>query len=237
MDEHIAVTLTANAGVLMRFPCGAGCAVDALHDEKQRGWSTVTPEMLPRIWSAFGPEGPGLVMATHSHPDHFSPRLWAEARKMWPGAVLVSPEGEEGALRPQGELFSFEAGGFSVEARRLPHEGREYAGVPHYGYLISREGFTVLCAGDCAVCAPALAEWLGGRRPDLAILDFPWLTLTRGRRYTEDIIRPRRLFLCHLPFEGDDLGGYLPAALAAAGKETEIGDVRCLTRPFETLRA
>jgi L-ascorbate metabolism protein UlaG (beta-lactamase superfamily) len=230
--DKVKVTLTASSGVLLDFG-GEGCAIDALHDEKQRSWSTVTPDMLPGIWTAFGPEGPELVLATHGHPDHFSSGLWAQAQERWQGAAFVSPAGGGRTVNPAG-LSSFSVGGIRVETRPLPHEGAEYAGTPHYGYLVECGGFTVLHAGDCAVAAAELETWLAGRSPDLAVLDFPWLTLTRGRKFTEEVIRPKHLLLCHLPFAADDIDGYRAAAASAAGRESVIADVRCLTRPFQT---
>lgn len=227
-----AVTLTASSGVLLDFG-GHGCAIDALHGKKTRSWSTVTPDMLPALWSAFGPEGPELVLATHGHPDHFSPVLWGEALRRWSGAVFISPEGGGRTIAPMGLTFRCRVGDMELEARRLTHEGREYADTPHWGYLISCLGVTVLHAGDCAVCAPELADWLDGRRPDIAVLDFPWLTLSRGRRFAEEVIRPEHLFLCHLPFAPDDTEGYRAAAMAAAAGETVIPDVRCLLEPFQ----
>ena len=59
-------------------------------------------------------------------------------------------------------------------------------------------GFRVLVTGDCKLCAPELAEFLQEDGPvDLAILDFPWLTLPRGRRFVQEHIRPKALLVCH----------------------------------------
>jgi L-ascorbate metabolism protein UlaG (beta-lactamase superfamily) len=136
-------------------------------------------------------------------------------------------------VRPLGGSFGFSVGELTVEARRLPHEGREYADTVNWGFLLTCGGFTVLHAGDCAVGAPELASLLDGREPDLAILDFPWFTLSRGRRFTEETVRPKHLLLCHLPFAEDDSEGYRPAAAAAAQRTSSIDDVRCLMEPFQ----
>lgn len=60
-----------------------------------------------------------------------------------------------------------------IRFRRLPHEGRQYAAVPHYGAILEREGFRILLAGDCAIAAQELADFVDGASIDLAVLPFP----------------------------------------------------------------
>ena len=67
---------------------------------------------------------------------------------------------------------------------------------------------------------------------DLAILDFPWLTLPWGRRFVQEHIRPKTLLVCHLPFSGDDLYGYRTAALKSAPLLENV-DVRLLQEPLQ----
>ena len=76
---------------------------------------------------------------------------------------------------------------------RLPHEGKAYAQVPHYGLLLSQNRFRILIAGDCEVASPALRDTLAGQAVNLAILDFPWLTLPQGRAFVREVIRPEHL--------------------------------------------
>lgn len=234
MSLSCEVFLTANAGVLASFG-GVHAAFDALHDRPAAGWSALTPELTARVWRAFGPAGPDLVCVTHTHPDHYAPALWEEAHRRWPKALFVGPVADGETRMPGTEGLTFSVSGARLEVCPLPHEGAEYAQVPHFGCLLTAAGRTLLFPGDCAVASPALADWLDGRQPDVAVLNFPWLTLTRGRVFVESVLRPGHVLLCHLPFEADDTEGYRTAALKAAAR-SRVPDVRCLLAPLEPER-
>ena len=71
---------------------------------------------------------------------------------------------------------------------------RDSAAVPHYGAILEREGFRILLAGDCAIAAQELADFVDGASIDLAVLPFPWITLPRGRAFVEQVIRACLLY-------------------------------------------
>lgn len=80
-----------------------------------------------------------------------------------------------------------------------------------------------------------MAEWLGGRSIDLALLDFPWVTLRRGREFIHRYIRPGHVLVNHLPFQEDEQCNYRSAAeKGAALLRQTVPDVRLLTEPFQT---
>ena len=115
---------------------------------------------------------------------------------------------------------------------QLPHAGTQYTGVPHYGILLWDGIHTILTTGDCAIATPTLTSCLKGIQVDLAILDFPWLTLRRGREYLENILQPKHLILCHFPPPSDNMD-YLMAAKKAAN-HTNLLDVRLLAYPLQS---
>lgn len=227
------VTLSANAGVALDFG-GLRVWVDALHDEKVPGFSTVTPA----LWSAMRAHpafaAPDLLFFTHCHPDHFSQRLTQEALALWPKARIVLPEDLfPGQALLSGRRERVRLPQLTLDFIRLTHEGPRYAAKPHYGCILESHGFRILVTGDCRLCAPELAEFLREDGPiDLAILDFPWLTLPRGRRFIQEHIRPGTLLVCHLPFSGDDIYGYRSAALKSAPLLEGV-DVRLLAEPLQ----
>ena len=130
--------------------------------------------------------------------------------------------------------MSASVGELTLHFHRLPHESTQYIHVPHYGCLLEWQGYRVLLTGDCTVGCSALAELTGGKSVDLALLDFPWLTLPRGREAIADLIRPRHLLIGHLPFPEDDRWGYRLAAQRALGKLPAVADIRLLLEPFQT---
>ena len=224
------VILTANAGVVLEWK-GHVIWVDALHTEEIPGFSTVSPTLWKRMQTVLPP--PELLCFTHCHPDHYSFRLASEARMIWPAAKLALPRQDFGdQLLIAGEETRFSGEGMALRFLRLPHDGPDYKDVPPYGLLFSDGISHILIAGDCETASPSLLKRLNGFSIDLAILNFPWITLRKGRRCLEDVLRPRHLLLCHLPFPENDANGYLDAAFRAA-ETINLPDVRLLTRPLQ----
>ena len=224
-----AVTLTANAGLVLEWNAHT-LWLDALHTGPVPGFSAVSPALWARMRSALPP--PELLCFTHCHPDHYDHTLAAEALALWPSARPVLPRQDfPQQLLLSGDEVRLSGGGLTLRFLRLLHE-EPYGDVPHYGLLITDGAVRLLIAGDCAVASPALTRHLEGRPVDLAILNFPWLTLGRGRRYVEEVLRPKHLLLCHLPFPEDDGNGYLEGARRAAGLSS-LPDIRLLSRPLQ----
>ena len=187
----ISVTLSANAGVAIAFG-GKKIWVDALHTEKQSGFSALTPVLQRKMLECKAFSQPDHICVTHCHPDHHSHGLMQIAKRLWPKAKLLLPEREfPDQVLIEGEIYAFSDGDLTMEFLRLPHEGAQYAHVRHYGLLLQWNGKRILIAGDCATASPALAQALRGRQVDLAILDFPWITLRKGREFLQNILRQR----------------------------------------------
>ena len=215
----VTVTLSANAGVAI------GCGgyriwVDALHDHKVDGFSTVEPRLQAQMLKTPAFAKPDYICYTHCHPDHFSEELTCEAKKLWPDAKIILPERffEEQFL-VDGEEYLYQDDGISLRFIRLPHEGEIYADVTHYGILIEIGGKHILIPGDCETAWPGLADAPNDVHVDLALLNFPWLGLRKGRAFLEKVVKPAHSIAYHLPFEKDDVSGYRKAAEKAVGNE------------------
>lgn len=214
---QISVTLSANAGVALNIG-GRRIWVDALHDQKMDGFSTLTPQLQRDMMVCQAFAHPEYICFTHEHTDHYSAELTAVARQLWPNAKVLMP-------------------GDSVEGIRfvrLPHEGEQYACVEHYGLIISLNGCNVLISGDCEVASPALSKAIAGVPIHLALLNFPWATLRKGREFLLEHFRNSHIILYHLPFEADDRNGYRRSAKHAVDTFSEIGDMRLLWDPLQT---
>lgn len=228
------ITLTANAGAVLRLG-RFRFWVDALHDKKVPGFSTVTPVLWEAMAARPDFEEPDLLFFTHCHPDHFSPRLTRQLLNRWPQARVILPEQYFPDQLPlTGRRERLTLPGLTIHFARLPHEGPQYKNVAHYGCILEQEdGFRILIPGDCALAAPELAEFLSDHGPvDAALMDFPWVTLRKGARFIREYIHPRYLLVCHLPFPGDDIYGYRKAAIRFAAQMEGL-DVRLLLEPFQ----
>ncbi len=228
------ITLTANAGCIVRM---GKCLflVDALHDRKVEGFSTVSPPLWEQIRRRVEGE-PEALLFTHTHFDHFSPVLVEKARAIWPGARLILPEERLPGQRKLSAVWERESlPGVQILFRRLPHQGRAYREVPHYGLVAEHDGRRVLFVGDCALGAPELEELAREAGSlDAAVVTFPWITTHPGRAFVEQKIRPRLLVVNHLPFEEDDCFGYRKAAVRQAGQLDAL-PVHLLLEPLQTV--
>ncbi len=231
---HCMVTLSANAGVSLVMG-QTRIWVDALHREKVPGFSALTPALWARLLEHPAFQPPDLLCFTHCHKDHYDRALVQQAHQLWPHAGLILPEPafeRQVLLDTPSADICFQ--GIDLHFFRLPHEGAAYAQTAHYGLLLSQDRFRILITGDCQIAAPALEEALAGQPVDLAVMDFPWLTLPRGRDFLRRVIRPRCLLVCHLPFQDDDRFGYRRAAERALCRLPEVPDVRLLLTPFQS---
>lgn len=232
--QKICVTFSANAGVVIHVG-GRRIWVDALHEEKQSGFSALDTDLQQRMLQCEAFFHPDYICATHCHPDHYSPFLTKTAKRIWPKAKLLLPEPEFAEqILVSGENFRLEDGAITLEFFALPHEGAHYADVKHYGILIQGGGKSILLAGDCATASPALERALRGRKVDLAILNFPWITLGKGRDFLKKVIQPEHLLVCHLPFAEDDVSGYRQSAQKNVALLKDDMDVRLLWEPLQT---
>jgi len=214
--QTIQITLSANAGISLEMG-GKRILVDPFHTEKQQGFSTVRPSLFGEILNEPSFAKPDCICYTHCHPDHFSRELTEAYLRKWPNAELFLPEPVFDRQHLVSEpVFTWEKNDICLQFLRLPHEGAIYRDTVHYGLLVKIAGVHILIPGDCAVASPVLAERLKGEKIHLAILDFPWITLKRGREFVLQILKPESVVAFHLPFEEDDVCGYRDAVCRAA---------------------
>lgn len=230
----ISVTLSANAGVAIDF-CGHRLWVDALHNQKVEGFSAVSPNIRQQMMQSQALSNPECICYTHCHPDHFSRELTAGAKALWTEAKLYLPEpvfSEQ--ILVQGQSVSYREGDMNLHFFRLPHEGAQYAGCIHYGILLSLEGKHILIPGDCQVAADALEQAVQDVPIDLALLNFPWLTLKKGHTFLQEVLQPKKTLLYHLPFEEDDINGFRQAAEKVLAREHSM-EMQLLWNPLQTI--
>ena len=224
---QLKVTLSANGGISLEFGSHR-IWIDALHTQKVPGFSCVDKLLQGRMLKSEAFSEPELIVYTHCHPDHFSRELTLAAKQLYPNAKLLLPEPQfaEQILIKEG---AWEFGDLRIRFIRLPHEGAQYAGVSHYGMLLSWQGKNILIPGDCETASLCLAEAVKDVSIDVAILNFPWLTLKKGREFVGSVLRPKQQLIFHLPFAEDDTNGYRQSAHVAAK------DVWILDDPLQTV--
>lgn len=231
------LTLSANTGISMRWGDNVTLWYDVLHEKKVDGFSTITPQLVREMRKTEAFSAPNLLIFSHLHPDHYSERLLLEAKQRFPNMRVAMPESKAFAdYLISAEEKSLSAFGLSIRFRRLPHAGEAQLNCEHYGCIISDGRFSCLLAGDCEVASLALADFVQGEKIDLAVLNFPWLTLKKGRDFVNKIIKPSHILAVHLPFAEDDIYNYRAATSEAAAKFPQGIDVRLLMNPLQAER-
>lgn len=178
---------TANAGVYVT----AGSVrflLDAFPDKPVDGFEAMTPPQVETLLRGISPD---LLLVTHPHPDHHSDRLTRLAADRFPGMEIVCPW-----RRPSAQLLWENC---RVRWFPLPHAPQEVLQqVPNYGFLLETEGRRIFCPGDADPRDAQVRRLVEGLRPDLAILNFPWVTLPSARPVLA-ALDPRHTVLTHLP--------------------------------------
>lgn len=113
---------------------------------------------------------------------------------------------------------------------KLSHAGKEYKDVEHDGVIIKGANQTILVSGDCEICDEKLLDETQNERIGISIMNFPWVTLRKGRAAIESLIKPKHLIVAHLPFEEDDIYGYFPATEKAIKNMDKAADIRVFHR-------
>ena len=81
--------------------------------------------------------------------------------------------------------------------------------------------------------AAILADAIKGIQIDLAILNFPWITLAKGRNFLTQVMKPKKVLVCHLPYVQDDENGFRQSAQRNA-KLLDFADVYLLQEELQT---
>ncbi len=220
------VMLTANAGVLISYH-GKKILVDAMHDRYTTLFSSVPSDMLTQI-----AEGEDeykkidLMLYTHDHPDHYSERWTRRFLKNHPDTEFVSPIADFADRRNVHVLDAEEEtlllSGVFLHCCRLTHDGPEYAGIPNYGFVLEIDEYRIAMFGDATFDKAAIRNMLGEKPIDLALVNFPYVTLHRGREIVTEVIRPKRMIVFHLPFEEKDNSDFIRSTKNSLRRNTML---------------
>lgn len=228
--DQIRLLFTANAGVLLRLS-RFYAAVDAFHNKRTPPFSPVPVELMGQFSQDGTLSELQAVIVSHCHPDHCTLREVRSAMEMAPNAVLLAPEQlMDRQILLTGPACHIHAGDVSMDFYRLRHDGLKYRAKALYGIVLESGGRRILMPGDCMDHAD-VERMTNGAQTDVAILNFPWITLPKNRLFVDNVLQPKHLVIFHLPSPGDDTEGFLPATLKMADRLKHVQDVRILTQP------
>lgn len=223
-DSHGFVCFLANAGIFLSYN-NKTFLIDGLHRGSRR-FSASTDEQVRDIISGAGIfRRIDCMLVTHTHSDHYDPMLTHRLLQNHPETVLISPvtpsDRTSGRLeQPEGYALM---PNMEVHFLQLAHEGPGYEDVVNYGYDVRVGDFEFVVTGDAAISEAGLGHLTEGRTADAAFVNFPFLTLKAGRAALKNSLHAKRIFVFHLPFEGDDTENYRKSAFWAVSKAGELG--------------
>lgn len=148
------------------------------------------------------------LLFTHTHKDHFDEKSLREfIAKARP--VLFSPDNrfrstQRLPLAPGLGLISM--GKFQVFVMDTIHDGPQFVHFPHFSYFIRLEGESLFISGDAVLTdqnASSLLEH-GLEKPDAVFLNLYQTAHPSVHNFLRRL-KPRRVFLYHLPFPKDDV--------------------------------
>jgi L-ascorbate metabolism protein UlaG (beta-lactamase superfamily) len=221
------IALVANAGILIR-QSGMSVLVDALHVAEMKPFSRTPDAVLNQVIQGEGMfEKIDLMLITHTHPDHYDAKSVHRFMENHPETMLVMPEddtayGERTVLisKPHEEHT---VGRAHIICEKLAHDGEKYAKDVQYGYLIEIDGVVFSVFGDTTMDVGGIKRLIGDRQVDVAVVNFPFVSLRHRQKVLMEVIRPKRAVAVHFPFEEDDSENYIRTTLRAierAGRQS-----------------
>lgn len=225
MSDCIAITLVANAGVLVAGN-GVGLLVDGIHQEGGHPFDKVSEADMRRLFQGAGQFTPiDYLLFTHEHPDHFTPRRVMDYVLQRPVKGLFVPDATGGSpefsrlldyLRQRG-LPHWTLGLAPGETRRITladdlavtaigtrHMGPQYQDVRNDCFLITLHGMNLLFTGDADHVAAYYAAAVADVSLDAVFVNPIFYHNPAGQDIINTIFRPRHVVIYHMPSEQHD---------------------------------
>ena len=175
---------------------------------------------------------PDALCFTHCHEDHFSKAVTEKFIRSYPDLRVFLPESHiPSQFSLNAKRHNFFIKKTELVFVKLIHEGKEYADIPHYGIILNTGKKKFFLTGDCRVAGDDIMDSLNNVHPDVVVVDFPWVTLGRGREFILNTLRPRDLFIVHFSGAEEDIGLYRKLTMKVLDKLKGI-NVHIMDRPF-----
>lgn len=191
--------------------------VDVLHRGTAGGFSPTPPEICSQFMTHTGlfQDAPHFAV-THFHPDHFSDVMVRRFMDEYPQSKVYLPSlSSRGVhrhpLSDRSECVDF--GNLSIISFEAIHEGAKFADDPNRIFDLVMENRHYLLCGD-ACLDNDLARRVSSvcpMHPDAAFINVYQLNSPGGKDFLLRI-KPKRIFLYHLPFPEDDVYFYRKSA-------------------------
>lgn len=211
----IDITYVGNEGFLI-VSGDKKILVDALYGEGIPGYVVIPAEVREKMEKALPPfQDVDLILATHSHADHFNAQAVANHLENNTRALFISTDqavakleklSSWGKIRErvrklnpnEGKRIQLEWDEIDLEAFSL-HHGREIP-VQNLGFLILLENKKLLHVGDTSANQKDFEIYdLVQEQIDIAFIPFWYLTDPDTKTIVPNAIHPNRIVVMHVP--------------------------------------
>ena len=229
---------TSNAGLAISFQSSL-IWVDAIHDIKAPTYSTVTPDMRERIFTDpdyIGAKGlgPDAMVFSHCHIDHFTSDIVRDAMVRFPDSKVLLPEKYfPDEIYVHGDIYEEDINEVQLKFIRTHHCTKRHHNKTHYSLLMNDGNANIFMPMDSSTTDAAMHRCAVDTDIDIAVVDFVWALLQKGRDVILNDLSPRHLLLYHLPFAKDDTHNWRDQTREALAFLKSIPDVRILDTPFQ----
>ena len=218
IENDMTLWYLANAGFLIQVG-NQKILVDAVHTRPSIPFSPVPSRLLHAILEGKGFfQGVSCAAFTHLHRDDCELTLLEHLNV--PGIQFILPRDPD---RPQlsdsliqrvtlldgpgGAVWSKR--GVTITAIPTVHDRPDrIPPIVHYSYLLEYKEMRALFLGDADVGLSNFLPWISGKKISSVCINFVELNQDRGRRFLREVVRPERIFLCHIPLPQDDVNHF-----------------------------
>lgn len=220
-DDSIRVTLLANSGIILEYKAHK-LLIDGTPGEIHGYFNGLSAAVLHDLLEGKKPlfRDINILLYTHCHNDHFSPevtRALVEGNRI---NHLMMPDKDSRLflhLRdsvalsktrlwlldiPLGKRAVYETDGIKIEAFRTRHAGEMYKDTEHYCFLVYLGNKVILITGDSDYDPEYFRAMLKDIRIHAVFINPLFLNRREGREAIVESIKPEKVIVCHLPFEG-----------------------------------
>lgn len=220
-EDSIRVTLLANSGIIVEYK-DHKLLIDGTPGEIHGYFNGLSEEVLHDLLEGNKPlfRDINILLYTHCHHDHFSPEVTGALVEGHRVNHIMIPDKDSRSfveLRdslalsktglvlldiPLRKRAGYEPDGIKIEAFRTRHAGEMYKDTEHYCYLICLGSKVILITGDSDYDPEYFRTMLEGIRIHAVFINPLFLNRREGRTAIAESIKPEKVIVCHIPFEG-----------------------------------
>ena len=230
--KTVKAALSANSGISLTLP-GGRIFLDAI-SKSHNEFSQVTPEIWDYMKKSEDFSSPDVICFSHVHADHYSYKMTAEAKQLWPEAKIILQDFDfDDQIVLAGEQVDYSFSDISMKFVKTVHSGKGFEKENHYSIVIREEDLCILFSGDVTMPTEEIKTLIEKEKPQILILPFLWATQKNAVDYLLGLDFVKSAAIVHIPFAEDDQYGYRRAVEKNEKIWSVLPDIRIMDDPYQ----